>query len=57
MFGIYMLLSKLASLVSHILQRGLYMQHYTHANTDHILYKIQKDNASNAYGIYNYEHE
>ena len=30
---------------------------YTCANTDRILYKIPKDNASNAYGIYNYEHE
>ena len=26
-------------------------------NTDHILYKIPKDNASEAYGIYNFEHE
>ena len=25
--------------------------------TDHVLYKIPKDNASCAYGIYNYEHE
>ena len=49
--------SKVASLVSHILQGCLYMQHYTCANTDHILYRILKDNASNAYGIYNYEHE
>ena len=50
--------SKLASLVSHILLYGLYMQHYTHANIDRILYyKIPKDNASNAYGIYNYKHE
>ena len=30
------------------------MQHYTYDNTDHILYKILKDNASYAYGIYNY---
>ena len=26
-------------------------------NTDRILYKIPKDNASQAYGIYNYEHK
>ena len=26
-------------------------------NTDHIPYKIPKDNASHAYGIYNYEHK
>ena len=32
------------------------MQHYTCDNTDRILYKIPKDNASNAYGIYNYKH-
>ena len=43
--------------VSHILLSSLYMQHYTCDNTDHILYKILKDNASNAYGIYKYEHE
>ena len=49
--------SKVASLVGHILLCSLYIQHYTCANTDHILYKILKDNASNAYGIYNYEHE
>ena len=29
----------------------------TCANTDHILYTILKDNASNAYSIYNYEHD
>ena len=29
------------------------MQHYTCDNTDCILYKILKDNASCAYGIYN----
>ena len=29
-----------ASLVSHVLLCSLYMQHYTCANTDHILYKI-----------------
>ena len=52
-----MLCSKLTSLVGHILLFGLYMQHYTCANTDCILYKIPKDNASNAYGIYNYDHE
>ena len=56
-FRIYVLHSKLASLVGHILLCNLYMQHHTRANTDHILYKILKDNASNAYGIYNYEHE
>ena len=56
-FRIYTLCSKLASLVGHILLCGLYMQHYTCANTDCILYKILKNNASNAYGIYNYEHE
>ena len=46
-----------ASLVSHILLCSLYMQHYTCDNTDRILYKILKDNASHAYGIYNYKHE
>ena len=51
------LCSVVASLVSHILLCGLYMQCYTCANTDRILYKIPKDNASNAYGIYNYKHE
>ena len=56
-FGIYTLCSDVASLVGHILLRSLNMQHYTCANTDRILYKILKDNASNAYGIYNYEHE
>ena len=56
-FGIHTLCSKVASLVSHILLCGLYMQHYTCANTDRILYKIPKDNASNAYGIYNHEHK
>ena len=53
----YIHYTHLASLVSHILLCGLYMRHYTCANTDRILYKILKDNASNAYGIYNYEHE
>ena len=43
----------LASPVSHLLLCGLYMQHLTCDNTDHILYKIPKDNASYAYGIYN----
>ena len=33
------------------------LQHYTCDNTDHILYKILKDNASHAYSIYNYEHK
>ena len=37
----------MASLVSHI--------HNTCDNTDCILYKIPKDNASHAYGIYNYK--
>ena len=36
---------------------SLYMQHLTCDNTDCILYKIPKDNANYAYGIYNYEHE
>ena len=48
---------KLASLVCHILLCSIYMRHCTCANTDCILYKIPKDHASNAYGIYNYEHE
>ena len=39
-----------------ILQYGLYMRHYTCDNTDCILYKIPKDHASNAYGIYNYKY-
>ena len=52
-----MLCSDVASLVSHILLCDLYMQYYTCDNTDCILYKIPKDNASNALGIYNYEHE
>ena len=52
-----MLCTDTASLVGHILLCGLYMRHYTCANTDHILYKIPKYNARNAYGIYNYEHE
>ena len=52
-----MLCTNVASLVSHILLCGLYMQHCTCDNTDRILYKIPKDNASNAYSIYNYEHE
>ena len=48
---------EVASIVSHILLCGLYMWHYTCDNTDCILYKILKDHASHAYGIYNYEHE
>ena len=56
-FGIYTLCSKVASFVSHILLCSLYMQHYTGANTDCILYKIPKDNANNAYSIYNCEHK
>ena len=47
----------MATLVSHILLYGLYMPHYTCANTDRILDKIPKDNVSNAYGIYNYKPE
>ena len=50
-----MLCTNVASLVGHILLCGLYMQHYTCANNDCILYKILKDNASCAYGIYNYK--
>ena len=50
-----MLCSDVASLVGHILLCGLYMQHYTYANTDRILYKILKENASDAYGIYYYD--
>ena len=42
-----------ASLVGHILLCSLYMRHYTCDSTDHILYKIPKDEASHAYGIYN----
>ena len=42
-----MLCSDVASLVSHILLCILYVRHYTWANTDRILYKIPKDNASN----------
>ena len=52
-----MLCTNVASLVGHILLCGLYMQHYTCDNTDRILYKILKDNASYAYSIYNYKHE
>ena len=55
-FRIYTLCTDVPILVGHILY-GLYMQHYTCDNTDHILYKIPKDNASHAYSIYNYEHE
>ena len=33
------------------------MRHLTCDNTDCILYKILKDNASHAYDIYNYKHE
>ena len=56
-FRIYMLCTKLVSPVGHLLLCGLYMPHFTCDNTDHILYKIPKDNASYAYGIYNYEHK
>ena len=56
-FGIYILCTNVASLVSHILLRGLYMQHYTCAKTDLILYMILKDNASYAYCIYNCKNE
>ena len=52
-----MLCTNVASLVSHILLCSLYMQHYTCDNTDRILYKILKDDASHVYGIYNYEHK
>ena len=52
-----MLCTTVASLVSHILLCGLHMQHLTCDNSDHILYKILKDNASYAYGIYNYKHD
>ena len=53
----YMLCTNVANPVSHILLSSLYMQHYTCDNTDHILYKIPKDDAYHAYGIYNYEHK
>ena len=53
----YILCTKMASPVRHLLLCSLYMQHFTCDNTDHILYKILKDNASYAYGIYNYEHK
>ena len=49
-----MICTNLASPVGHLLLCGLYMQHLTGDNTDCILYKIPKDNASYAYGIYNY---
>ena len=49
----YMLHTNVVSLVSHILLCGLYMRHLTCDNTDRILYKILKDNANYAYGIYN----
>ena len=52
-----MLCTTVASLVGHIPLCGLYMRHLNCDNTDHILYKILKDNASYAYGIYNYEHK
>ena len=52
-----MLCTDVASLATYILLCSLYMQHYTCDNTDRILYKIPKDNASHAYSIYNYEHE
>ena len=52
-----MLCTNVASLVGHIHLCGLYMQHCTCDNTDCILYKILKEDASHAYGIYNYEHE
>ena len=56
-FGLCMLRTNVAILVGHILLCSLYMWHYTYDNTDHILYKILKDDASHAYSIYNYEHE
>ena len=43
-------------LFGHILLCSLYMRHFTCVNTDHILHKIPKDNASYVYGIYNYCH-
>ena len=52
-----MLCPEMESLVGHVLLRSLYMQHYTSANTDCILYKILKDNANNACSIYNYKHK
>ena len=52
-----MLCTNVASLGGHIILCGLYMRHCTCDNTDCILYKILKDNASNAYSIYNYKHE
>ena len=56
-FGIYTLHTNVASLVGHFLLCSLYMRHLTCDNTDRILYKIPKDNASYAYGIYNYKHK
>ena len=56
-FRIYTLCTNVVSLVGHILLCSLYMQHLTCDNPDCILYKILKDNASYAYGIYNYEHK
>ena len=56
-FRIYTLCINVASLVGHVLLCGLYVQHYTCDNTDHILYRIPKDDASHAYGIYDHEHE
>ena len=52
-----MICTNLASPVHHLLLCDLYMRHLTCDNTDRILYKIPKDNASYAYGIYNYEYE
>ena len=51
-----MLSTKLASPAIHLLLCSLYIQHLTCGNTDHILYKILKDNASYANSIYSYEH-
>ena len=53
----YICYAQMWHLVSHLLLCGLYMQHLTCDNTDRILYKISKDNASYAYGIYNYKHK
>ena len=53
----YVICTNLASPVSHLLLCSLYMRHLTCDNIDHIHYKIPKDNAGYAYGIYKYKHE
>ena len=55
--GVYTLCTNVGSFVGDILLCRLYMRHYTCDNTDRILYKIPKDDASHACGICNYEHE